>query len=83
MVHSSKFDALYATKTFMTLENWVQKNVGDEIVQNAHNNACFTSNSYFSIGAEESGHVVTLGKISLGNRRSPVFIGNSLKCAFN
>ena len=83
MVHNSRFDALYATKTFMTLENWVRKNVGDEIVKNSHENACVHSNSYFSIGAEESGHVVTLGKISSGNTRSPVFIGNSLKCAFN
>ena len=83
MVQSSKFDALYATKAFMSLEKWIKKNVGDEIVQNAHKYACNQANSFFSVGSEESGHVVTLGKMSLLKMKTPVFIGNSLKCGLN
>ena len=31
MVQSTKFDALSATTTFMSLEKWVSNNIGDEL----------------------------------------------------
>ncbi len=40
-------------------------------------------NTYFAIGSEESGHVITLAKMDTFERSAPVFIGNGFKCALN
>ncbi len=83
MVQSTKFDALFATKNFMSLEKWVSNNIGDELVNRAYAHVCQQQNNIFAIGSEESGHVITLAKINSGHLTRPVFIGNGLKCALN
>ena len=83
MVQSTKFDALSATTTFMSLEKWVSNNIGDELVNSAYDHICQQQNNIFAIGSEESGHVITLAKMNSGHVNRPVFIGNGLKCALN
>jgi len=83
MVQSTKFDALSATTTFMSLEKWVSNNIGDELVNSAYDHVCQQQNNIFAIGSEESGHVITLAKMNSGHVNRPVFIGNGLKCALN
>ena len=83
MVKNSKFDALSATQTIMSLENWIRKNIDDELVNGAYEHGSHQQNNYFSIGSEESGHVITLAKMSSGDAVTSVFIGNGFKCALN
>jgi len=83
MVQSTKFDALSATTTFMSLEKWVSNNIGDELVNSAYDHVCQQQNNIFAIGSEESGHVITLAKLNSCHVNRPVFIGNGLKCALN
>jgi len=84
MIHSSQLDALYATSKYATIEKWITKNKGADLLPRASKYACIRSNNSFAIGSEESGHLITLANlISLGGYEIPVFIGNSLRCAFN
>ena len=83
MIKNSMFDALSATRIIMSLENWIRANMGDELVISAYKYASHQRNNYFTIGSEESGHVITLAKISSGDEVTSVFIGNGLKCALN
>ena len=83
MVKNSMFDALSATRIIMSLENWLRVNIGDELVINAYKYASQQRNNFFTIGSEESGHVITLAKMSSGDEVNSVFIGNGFKCALN
>ena len=83
MVNNSAFDALSTTQIITTLENWIRKNMSDELVKSAYKYASQQQNNYFAIGSEESGHVITLAKISSVDAVTPVFIGNGFKCAVN
>jgi len=83
MIKNSMFDALSATRIIMSLENWIRSNMGDELVISAYKFASQQRNNNFTIGSEESGHVITLAKISSGDEVTSVFIGNGFKCALN
>ncbi len=83
MVSNSSFDALSATQTIKTLENWIRENINEELVMSAYKHASGRENTYFAIGSEESGHVITLAKMDTFERSAPVFIGNGFKCALN
>jgi len=83
MVNNSAFDALSATQIIMTLENWIRENIGGELVKSTYKHAAQQQHNYFAIGSEESGHVITLAKMSSGDATLPVFIGNGFKCALN
>ena len=52
MVQSTKFDALSATTTFMSLEKWVSNNIGDELVNSVNDDVCQQQNNIFAIGCE-------------------------------
>ena len=83
MIKNSMFDALSATSIIMSLENWIRENIEDEMVINANKYASQQRNNYFTIGSEESGHVITLAKMSSEDEVTSVFIGNGFKCALN
>ncbi|MDC0229970.1 hypothetical protein OAK48_03260, partial [Deltaproteobacteria bacterium] len=83
MQTSSSFDAILATNYVVSLEKWLLKKKKNELVNLACTHACEISNNCFAIGSEESGHLITLGKIKSGKNIRPVFIGNGLKCALN
>jgi phosphoglucosamine mutase len=83
MIKKSKFDALTAAQIIMSLENWIRENIGEEQVRSAYKCVSLWQNNYFAIGSEESGHVITLAKMSSGDAVTPVFIGNGFKCALN
>ena len=83
MQSSSSFDAISATNLVLSLEKWLHKKKRNELVNLAYSHACEISNNCFAIGSEDSGHLITLGKIKSGKMIRPVFIGNGIKCALN
>ena len=83
MIQNSKLDALNATNKYLTLENWIIEKRGVGLLVAAEEYSCNYSNNYFALGSEESGHLITLANITSSSKKIPVFIGNSLKCAFN
>ena len=83
MQNSSSFDAISATNSVLSLEKWLLEKKRNELVNLAYSHACEISNNCFAIGSEESGHLITLGKIKSGKMIRPVFIGNGIKCALN
>ena len=83
MQNSSSFDAISATNSVLSLEKWLLEKKRNELVNLAYSSSCKISNNCFAIGSEESGHLITLGKIKSGKMISPVFIGNGIKCALN
>ena len=83
MQNSSSFDAISATNSVLSLEKWLLEKKRNELVNLAYSHACEISNNCFAIGNEESGHLITLGKIKSGKMIRPVFIGNGIKCALN
>ncbi|MBC8259186.1 MAG: hypothetical protein H8E38_09230 [SAR324 cluster bacterium] len=83
MVTRSKFDALFATKTMLEVENFILKKSANELLSSASAHTCRQYNNSFAIGSEQSGHVITLAKLGSGKLGSPVFSGNGLKCALN
>ena len=83
MQNSSSFDAISATDIVLSLEKWLLEKKRNELVNLAYSHACEISNNCFAIGNEESGHLITLGKIKSTKMIRPVFIGNGIKCALN
>ena len=83
MQNSSSFDTISATNSVLILEKWLLEKNRNELVNLAYSHACEISNNCFAIGSEESGHLITLGKIKSGKMIRPVFIGNGIKCALN
>ena len=83
MVKSASFDAISATISVFSIEKWLIDNNRNELVNFANSHACEISNNFFAIGSEESGHLITLGKIRFEDMIRPVFIGNGIKCALN
>ena len=83
MEKSGSFDAISATISVFSIEKWLIEKKRIELINAAHSYACKISNNYFAIGSEESGHLITLGKIRLGDMTRPVYIGNGIKCALN
>ena len=83
MQNSSSFDAISATNSVLSVEKWLLEKKRNELVNLAYSHACEISNNCFAIGSEESGHLITLGKIKSGEMIRPVFIGNGIKCALN
>ncbi len=83
MQKKASFDSLAATNSIVVLEQWLIHKKRKELVNCANSNACQINNHFFAIGSEESGHIITLGKIKSGNIIRPVFIGNGIKCALN
>ncbi len=83
MQNSASFDAISATNSVFSIEKWLIEKKRNELVKSANFHACEISNNYFAIGSEESGHLVTLGKIRSEEIIRPVFIGNGIKCALN
>ena len=66
MQNSSSFDAISATNSVLSLEKWLLEKKRNELVNLAYSHACEISNNCFAIGNEESGHLITLGKIKSG-----------------
>ena len=83
MQNSSSFNAISATNFVLSIEKWLLEKKRNELVNYAYSHACEISNNCFAIGSEESGHLITLGKIKSGKMIRPVFIGNGIKCALN
>jgi len=83
MLNSSSFDAITATNSVLSSEKWLLEKNMNELVNLAYSYSCEISNNCFAIGSEESGHLITLGKIKSGKMIRPVFIGNGIKCALN
>jgi len=83
MQNSTSFDAISATNSVLYLEKCLLEKKRNELVNLAYSNSCEISKNCFAIGSEESGHLITLGKIKSGKMISPVFIGNGIKCALN
>ena len=83
MQNKASFDAISATNSVQSAEKWLLKNNRQELIKLANSYACDIRNNSFLIGSEESGHLITLGKIRSGNIIRPVFIGNGIKCALN
>jgi len=83
MQNGSCFDAISATNSVLSVEKWLIEKKRHELVKLAYSHASEISNNYFAIGSEESGHLITLGKIKSGDMIMPVFIGNGIKCALN
>ena len=83
MKNSRSFDAISATNSVFCIEKWLIGKKRDELINLANSHACEVSNNFFAIGSEESGHLITLGKIRFGDMFMPVFIGNGIKCALN
>ena len=83
MQKNASFDSLAATNSVVVVERWLVQKKKNDLINFANSNACQFSNIFFAIGSEESGHVVTLGKIKYGNMIRPVFVGNGIKCGLN
>jgi len=83
MQNNSTFDAISATNSVLSLEKWLLENKSNELVNLAYSHSCEIRNNFFVIGNEESGHLITLGKIKSGKMIKPIFIGNGIKCALN
>jgi len=83
MQNNSTFDAISATNSVLSLEKWLLENNRNELVNLAYSHACEIRNTCFAIGNEESGHLITFGKLKSGKMIRPVFIGNGIKCALN
>jgi len=83
MIHSSKLDALHATSRYLSIERWISEKKSTDLLTGALEYSSIHSKNVFTIGIEESGHLITLANINSLNSKIPVFIGNSLKCAFN
>jgi len=83
MQNSSSFGAISATNSVLFVEKWLIEKKRNELVNLAHSHACEIRNNCFAIGSEESGHLITLGKIRSEEMIRPVFIGNGIKCALN
>jgi len=83
MQYDASFDAISATNYVFSLEKLLVEKKRNELVNLAYSHACEISNNCFAIGNEESGHLITLGKIKFGEMVRPVFIGNGIKCALN
>ncbi|MGK5090815.1 hypothetical protein WDW89_02225 [Deltaproteobacteria bacterium TL4] len=77
------FNALKISELFSQLDDVFLKCASNNQIQKLNDQLTTVGSSRFIIGGEESGHIITLGKLSNSNFCLPVYIGNGLKSALN
>ncbi len=80
----SNFNALELTLLMRKVENEFARKKGEKVLQRIHSQCAEIGHSRFTIGVEESGHLINLGRMQCGpSRVRPTYVGNGLKTGLN